>query len=67
MSSKQHKGTRTASQVWNQLTPEQRESLFGWILGSYAPSTYAVRFPLRKTEIMTRATNVIAAEWKGAR
>lgn len=56
----------TASQTWDKLNPAQREALFGWVLGSYAPSTFAQRYPLIKSETLTRATCVISQHWRGA-
>lgn len=63
---KRHRGMMTASQTWAQLTLMEREALLGWFLGSYAPSTHAARFPLRKTETLTGAVKAVSANWRGA-
>lgn len=56
----------TASQTWERLEPAQREALLGWFLGSYAPSTYAQRYPLIKSETLTGAACTVSQYWKGA-
>lgn len=59
-------GRLTASQAWEQLGPAQREALLGWFLGSYAPSTYAQRYPLIKNDLLTSAACAVGQHWKGA-
>lgn len=59
-------GRETATNTWAKLTPLEREAILAWFLGSYCPMTYAVRYPLIKTDTLNSASSAIAEHWKGA-